>query len=220
MFESEKLPHHVQSVKFSGDEETPSLIVAFYMTPVSHAIVYELSDRIAKQIFRREGKNEIPVAELGKTILNLGSIPAVNLEVFPHNQEGSDGSGQLIPGCKIGEVAVDKLFADSSDWSLIWKCTMPLDSNSLDLMRRYYRKTCFLTLVAVQDELFDAGADGKPKPIVLSDAEVECPVRMICQVCNETATYLGEDTSAWCDKDVRAAVGVKVRQIRYAESAK
>ena len=167
MFETAKLLHYVQSVKFSGTDESPTLTVSFYITPVEHSIVYELSDRIAKHIFRREGKHEVPVSELGKTILKLGELPVMNLEIYPNPDEGADGNGQLIAGCRIGEVFVDKLFDDSNDWSLVWKCTMPLDSNSLDLMRRYYRKTLFLSLIAAQGEL--PPADDDTKPPVLDD---------------------------------------------------
>jgi hypothetical protein len=155
VYKSDKIQNHLQSVKFGGDAEKATIQAAFYITPLPFDLLYEIDDRIAKQLFRREGGDHIPVAELGKTILNLGELGVHNIEIYPHDAEGADGAGQMIPGCTIGEVSTDKLFADNPNWSLIWKVTMPLDSNSLDLCRRFFKKDCFITLVKAQEELFD-----------------------------------------------------------------
>lgn len=155
MYTSQKVQNHLQSVKLAGDAEKATIQVAFYITPLEYELLYEIDDRIAKNLFRKEGSDRFPVAELGKTILNLGELGTHNLEIFPHNAEGADGAGQMIPGCTIGEVFTDKLFSDNPNWSLIWKVTMPLDSNSLALCHKYYKKDCFITLVKAQGELLE-----------------------------------------------------------------
>ncbi len=220
MFQSSKVKAFLQSCKFAGEEDKPALDVAFYITPLSYDLLYEVSDRIAKQLFRREGSNHVPVSELGLTVLNVGELGSHNFEFYPHDQKGADEAGQMIPSCKIGKVSVDKLFTDDPNWSLIFKVSLPLDSNSLALMHKYFKKNVFLTLEPVQDELFDAKTDGKPKPVVLSDSEVECPKLMQCEACKTKATYLCDDTSAWCAEHVHAAPpNTKVRQVKYATEA-
>ena len=149
---------------------------------------------------------------IGKTMLNLGEIPAQNIEIFPHSEEGSDMAGQMIAGCKITEVFCDKLFADNPNWSLVWKAVLPLDSASLALCHKYYKKSCFITLVQSQEELFET--DDK-KPIILNDAEVECTKKMNCETCNENAVYLDANQQSWCGNHVGAAIGVQVRKIVY-----
>lgn len=217
MFSSEKVGNYLQSVKFAGKADAPKIRTDFYITPADYDLFYEVSDRIAKQIFRKEGGKYLPAQELGKTILNLGDQGLFNVEIFPHNAEGADGAGQMIPACTILEVWADHLFSDKPDWSLMWRVEMPLDSHSLTLVHKYFQKECFITLVKTQDEL-PFQADDK-KPIVLSDAEVESGQIICCQVCTDRATYLGLDQSAWCDQHVSAAVGVQVRKIKYTGEA-
>jgi len=216
MYSSHKVENYLQSCKFSGEADKATLQCSFYITPVSYDLLYEVDERVAKQLFRREGTNHLPVSELGKTVLNLGELGIHNLELYPHSDEGADGAGQMVPGCRITEVFCDKLFADKPDWSLIWKVVLPLDAHSLDLVRKYYKKTAFITLVEAQQELFDT--DDK-KPIILSDAEVESGKEIFCGVCDAKAEYLGMDQSAWCGPHVNGAVGIQVRKIRYYQRA-
>lgn len=216
MFTSSKIPNHLESVKFSGTEEKPVLQAAFYVTPVSYSLLYEVDDRIATHLFRREGKDHLPVAELAKTMLNLGDLGLHNLEIFPHDQAGGDDAGQLIAAGRITEVYCDKLFTDQPDWSLIWKVALPLDSHSLELARKYFKKTCFITLVKTQAELFE---DDAHELTVSPDGDVESTLLIACGVCGTRAKYLGTDDSAWCGEHVRAAAGVHVRGIKYTGEA-
>ena len=216
MFTSSKVKAFLQSAKFAGEEDKSVLDCAFYITPLSYDLLYEVSDRIAKQLFRREGSNHVPVSELGLTVLNVGELGSHNFEFYPHDQEAADGAGQMIPSCKIGKVTVDKLFTDDPNWSLIFKATLPLDSNSLALCHKYYKKTVYLTLERAQEALFET--DDK-KPIILSDADVESHKEILCAVCNSRATYLATDQAGYCDEHVKAAVGVQVRRIKYSEGA-
>lgn len=217
MYTSEKISNHLESVKFTGKGEGAGIECTFYVTPLSFDLCYEVDDVIAKHIFHRTADHS-PVQELGRTNLNLGNLPIYNLEIFPHNVEGADGAGRMIAGCKVGAVYVDKLFADKPDWSLVWKVIVPLDKNSIELVMMYFKKTSFITLVKAQDTLVEE-SDGKPKPVVIDDATVECQQLMTCEVNNEErALYLGSDGKAWCGEHVHAAMpDVKVRKIKYAE---
>ena len=184
----------------------------FYITPVDFDLCYEISDRIAKQLFRKEGKEYFPSQELGKTILNVGELGSYNLEIFPNDTKAADDAGQMITGCKIVEIWVDHLFSDKPDWSLIWRAELPLDSHSLSLVHKYFQKQCFITMVKPQQELFETKEQA---PVILSDATVEVGKPMLCIVCNAQALYLGEDQSAWCGEHVHMAVGVQVLKIIY-----
>lgn len=217
LFQRKKVPTYIQSVKFSGDAEKSALQVAFYNTPLPYELLYEIDDRAARQLFRREGKDFTPVAELDDVTLKIGEPGVHNIEFYPHDAEGADGAGQMVAGCVIGKVECSKLFADKPDWSLIWHVTMPLDSHSCELLRKYYRQTAFLTLDLAQTDLGFQSDD--KKVIVLDDATVESGKEIICQVCNQRATYLGMDQSGWCDNDVKAAVGIQVRKIKYVGDA-
>ena len=220
MFKSTKIQHFVQSCKFAGDADKSTLQVAFYVTPLNFDLLYEVDDRVAKQLFRKEGGAYVPVAELDDATLKLGDIGAFNLELYPHAEEGSDGAGQMIPNCRITKVEASKLFTDKEDWSLIWHATIPMDSHSLELIRKYYKRTVFVTLEKIEEALFET--DDK-KPIILSDAEIKIdkdhPVW--CSVCpgEITATYLASDQAGYCDPHVHAAVGVQVRKIVYGDAA-
>ena len=214
MFTSEKIPCHLRSVKFKGDEEKGALECNFYITPLTYDLAYELSDRIAKQLFHKQGSVYAPIQEFGLTVLNLGEIDMQNMELYPHDDNGADGSGRMIPACTIGKVSVDKLDEESPDWSLIFQVSMPLDSNSLELCNRYYRKTVLITMEPAQEGLFDAAPK---KPIILDDAEVEFFNEIFCTMCNKRAHYLGVDQSAWCALHVKAAVGIQVRKITYSD---
>lgn len=214
MFTSEKQATHLQSFKSSGDADQPSLDLKLYITPLTYELAYEISDRIAKQLYRREGTNHVPVHELDDPTLILGELPPYNLELFPHAE--ADGAGQMIAGCRIGKVQASKLFPDNPDWSLVFTVTAPMDSNSIALAHKYYRKTLFLTLVESQKELFET--DDK-KPIILDDATVESGKDILCVVCNARASYLAADQAGYCDEHVSAAVGVQVRRVKYTVPA-
>ena len=170
MFKSKQVEHFLQSFKATGDADKPSVQVSMYVTPLNYDLLYEVDDRVAKQLFRKEGGNHVPVAEIDDVTLKLGEIGTFNLELYPHNQEGADGAGQMIPSCRITKVEASKLFADQEDWSLIWHAILPMDSHSLELLRKYYKKTCFVSLEPVQEELFETD---DTKPIILDDATVE-----------------------------------------------
>lgn len=212
MFTSPKVEMFLQSCKFAGEEEKSSIEVSFYITPLTYDLLYEISDRIAKQLFRKAGSVYEPTQELGLTVLNIGEKPAYNLEFFPHNSEGSDGSGQMIPSCRIGKVSADKLFTDDPDWSLIFKAILPLDSHSLTLCHRYYKKKVFITFVEAEGTLFETD---DTKPIILDDATVESGKDIICSVCNARAGYLAADQAGYCNDHVGSAVGIQVRRIKY-----
>ena len=216
MFSSEKVKNYLQSVKLSGESDKATIQASFYITPLNYDILYEVDDRVARQLFHREGNGHTPVAELGKTVLNLGELGIHNLEIFPHSADGADGAGQMIAACRITEVCCDKLFSDKNDWSLIWKAILPLDSHSLGLMHKYFKKNCYITLVRAQEELFETDDS---KPIILDDATVESVKVLLCESCKKTAVYLDANQSSWCADHVGAAVGVQVRKIKYASGA-
>lgn len=216
MYKSEKVANHIESCKFTGTADKPLIQATFYVTPLKYDLLYEIDDRIAKTLFRKEGKDHVPVAELGKSVLNLGTIPAHNLEIFPHDQKGADDAGQMIPYATIGEVYCDKLFTDDPNWSLIWKASFGSDKHSIELLRTYFKKTCFITLVEAQQELIETKPKAKSNGVtIIDDATVESPRDILCAVCNKLATYLAEDQSGFCDGDVSAAVGANVRRLVY-----
>lgn len=209
---------HIESVKMTGTKDKPALQIALYKTPLPYELLYEIDDRVGKQLFRREGKdNYVPVAELDDVTLKIGELPAFNLAVYPHDADGADGAGQLITGVRVTKIEATKLFADKPDWTLICHAVLPMDSHTLELMRAYYKKTCFVSFEASQTEL-ELETDDK-KPIILDDATVESGQVIQCQVCEERATFLGMDQSAFCDAHVRSAIGVQVRRIHYVGDA-
>lgn len=217
LFTSKKVEMFLQSCKFMGEEDKSNLDCSFYVTPLTYDLCYEVSDRIAKQLFRKAGSVYEPTQELGLTVLNIGETPAYNFELFPHGSEGSDGSGQMIPSCRIGKVSADKLFTDDPNWSLIFKAILPLSSHSLTLCHRYYKKKVFITFVEAEGTLFKT--DDAKNLIFLDDATVESAKPLLCESCQKTAAYLDTNQASWCSDHVGAAVGTQVRKIKYSSGA-
>lgn len=195
MFKSTKIPCYVKSCKMGGDADSPTLHAKFCITPARYSLIAELSERIADQLFSKEGAEEMPVQELGLTVLNLGGQGVLNAEIYPHAEASSDGAGQMIAGVKIGKISVDKVIPEDPNWSLIFEVIMPLDSVSLELMRKYYNRTLHLTLLSSQEKLFN---DDVPQ---------------LCKVCAEPATCQLDGIDQYvCDK--HALEGDVVRRLK------
>jgi hypothetical protein len=84
------------------------------------------------------------------------------------------------------------------------------------LAHKYYKKSVFLTLERAQAEI-PFQADDK-KVIILDDASVECGSPIACAICNDLAMFLATDQSAYCERHVKAAIGLQVRKIKYVDA--
>ncbi len=197
MFRSPRVKSYLQSASFQGKEDGPLMRLTFYITPITFDLATEVSPRLADRLFRKGTDDKwAPASELGNSRFVLGSLPMQSFEWHPAGEGALDfDAGVLTQGISITGIFALHLFADSPDITLAITCEMPLDSHIVELARKYYRRSVWLTMADMQAELFPQAEPG----IVNPNAK--------CLHCGEPARWIDSEKDFFCQKDVRKAKG-------------
>ncbi len=208
MFKTPKVKAYLQAASWQGKEDDPKQRMTFYITPISFELAEEVSPKLADRLFRKDPNTGkwMPARELGNGRFDLGTLPLQTMEWHP----AGDGvleydAGVLVQGVTITAISALHLFADSDDTTLAIVCEVPLDAHIVDLARRYYRKSVWITMADMQAPLFNDANQG----IDVANAK--------CTECGKPSRWVDSEKDFWCVDHPRLARG-EIRLIAPTET--
>lgn len=207
MFSSPKQQAYLAAFKGVGEDEEKAISLTFYITPVEYELAMEIDPHMADRLFRNSnGGDWLPAQEMPKASFSSIQIPKQNVTFHPHDQKMLLDNGVLIPSVKISNLRAARAFPDKPDFRLEFEALVPMDKETVDLVRKYYKAVCFLSMEPTQGDL-----------------SLEDPVMaLVCRLCEapnpEFATTDGK--FAYCFKhDANHQEGETLRRIRDHQAA-
>jgi hypothetical protein len=145
---------------FSGhgdDPDNKELKLVFHVSPITHDLASEIHSHLADRLFRKDiseatGNLEwMPVREMPKA--SFASI-AIHMQNVTFNDLPEAGSeGVIVPGASITNLRAARASSDGFDFRLEFDAVVPMDESTMDLVEKFYKSTCFLTMEPVQREM-------------------------------------------------------------------
>lgn len=194
MFTTEKVPSYLNNFSGIGEDEKKEIKLSIYVTPISYELANEVSPQIADRIFRKFNDEWTPALEVGKTSFIIGQIPPQRVTFLPHEDSLVEMFGILLENAHITGIEARKAWPDKPDFRLEFVMTVPMDENSMTIIRRYYKEKVLLTMFPMQPTLFDKGQ--------IAPGQVER-----CKECQEPASYVDSEKGFHCQKHVRQCKG-------------
>lgn len=154
MFTSQKVQSYLAAFKGCGEDEEKAISLTFYITPVKYELAMEIDPHMADRLFRNQnGGGWLPAQEMPKASFSSIQIPKQNVTFHPHDADMLIDNGVLILSVKISNLRAQRAFPDKPDFRLEFEAVVPMDSETVGLVRRYYKQTCYLSMESAQDDL-------------------------------------------------------------------
>jgi hypothetical protein len=195
MFSTEKIKSYLNNFTGNGDSDEKFMKLVFYVTPITYELASEVSPLLADRLFRNSnGKDWQPAQEMPKASFSSIQVPKCNLTFHPHDADMKIDNGVMVPAVAISNLRAQRAYPDKPEFRLEFDCVVPMDQDTMELVHKYYKSTCFLTFEASQAEIeFEEDQIGS--------------TQKHCEECEEPAIYEDSEHSFFCGKHVRAAHG-------------
>lgn len=151
MFKSEKICCFLNGFAGHGDDtESKELKLVFHVNAITPELASEISPQLADRLFRKNIEGEwVPAEEITKAAFSNIVVPMQNIK-FYSLPPGEIESGVLVLGCAISNLRAQRPVVEAR---LEFDVVVPMDSNSMRLVEKYYKGDCFLTMEEIQREI-------------------------------------------------------------------
>lgn len=156
MFSSQNVPCILSNFSGHGDDaENKEVKLVFHVAPITHELAMEVSPRLADRLFRHntiaidvpewEPAREMPKASFSTIQIQMQNITFRGL---PDEKKGA-----MVPSAAISNLRAARAFPESTDFRLEFDVVVPMDDVAMELIRKFYKSTCFLSMEQVQREI-------------------------------------------------------------------
>ncbi len=162
MFQTARVGCFLNSFGSHGEAEEKELRLTFFILPIPQNLAAEISPKLADRLFRSNGDEWEPAREIGKTTFANITVPMQNVDFYSLPEDLGAGFDKS----RVENAAISGLRASRTEGMahrLEFEMVIPMDEHTINLVKRYYKSTCFLTMEAVQREL----------TVVVSEAHAE-----------------------------------------------
>lgn len=152
MFTSTKVGCYLNGFAGHGDDpESKELKLVFHISPITPELAIEISPHLADRIFRSVGGQYEPVKEMPKASFAPIQVPMQNIAFFslPEGKE----NGVVVENAAISNLRVSRAFPTGLEPRLEFDVVIPMDKETMRLVEKYYKATCFLTMDEVQRQI-------------------------------------------------------------------
>jgi hypothetical protein len=170
MFATQNVPCYLSGFGgHGGDPENKELKLIFHIIPISHSLAVEISPLLADRLFRKGEEEWEPAKEMPKA--SFSSIQ-IQMQNITFRSTPDMPKGVTVDNCAISNLRVSRAYAAGNDFKLEFDCVIPMDGETLRLIKQYYLGTCFLSMEQVQMTLQEQqpDADQQEKQQSLQDA--------------------------------------------------
>jgi hypothetical protein len=173
MFKSERVPCYLNSFSGHGDDpDNKELKLVFHVFTITPELATEISPFIADRLFRNVDGEMTQARELSKASFASIQVPMQNLTLYPYPEAQPREGAAMIPGAAISNL---RSVRDPSSIRLEFDVVIPMDSLTMDLVEKYYKATCFITMEAIQREIemTDEESDADEQGLLQDAADAE-----------------------------------------------
>ncbi|HEY6382036.1 MAG TPA: hypothetical protein VIY07_09555 [Pseudolabrys sp.] len=209
MFQSTNVEVYLKSAVLDTDGDKRIAKAKFFITPIEYELACEISYGIADRLFTGKNGDRAPSQEMTKADFVM-SFPRYSMEFT--RDPGYSEKHTLIPDVSITSLSAQKLFADKSDFSLIFTASFEIGGDAgktivRDLIDLLHEKL-FITFRASQGELFE-----KREPVM----------DLACRLCGkENPEWATTDNKfAYCEAhNANIQEGERLKRIRDTAAAR
>ena len=156
MFKTERVCCYLNGFAGHGDDqESKELKLVFHVTPISQELATEVSPHLADRLFRWDGLDGTwqPAREITKASFASVHVQMQNITFHGLPEENREDRGVLVLGAAISNLRGRRAFQDSFEFRLEFDVVVPMDSITMELVEKYYKSPCFLTMEPIQSEI-------------------------------------------------------------------
>lgn len=152
MFSTARVGCFLNNFGGHGEAEEKELKLVFFISPIPQNLAAEISPKLADRLFRSNGDEWEPAKEISKASFASVSIPMQHVNFFslPEGQ-GAGFDNSRVENCAISGLRASR--TEGLDFRLEFDMVVPMDEITINLVKRYYKSTCFLTMETSQREL-------------------------------------------------------------------
>lgn len=189
MFTAPKVEVFMNNASLSGKKDKKVVRFIFYITPITHYLMAQISPDVAGTLFHDDGHGDMkPALGLPDASLDVGNIALQRMSLHPSDDDKMDKYGAMLDRVELSDLGFRKIYPDDPNFSLIFRAEAPLDKLAVELMQKYYQEKLFITFEAMQGTMFPS-------------AETEC------EFCEDPPVAKDSKDSFLCQKHVKKGIG-------------
>jgi protein-tyrosine-phosphatase len=146
MFSTPKVPCFLNGFSGHGDDpDSKELKLVFHLNPITPDLAIEVSPHMADRLFRQVNGEYEAAKEISKAQFSHLNIKMQNIDFFD-----TPDSAKAVT---VHDVAISNLRANkeiTGEFRFEFDAVVRMDKETMRLVEKYYKSTCFLTMDAVQ----------------------------------------------------------------------
>lgn len=152
MFRTSRVACYLNGFAGHGeDNDSKELKLIFHIAAISPDLASEISPYLADRLFRRvEGEWE-PAREISKASFASVQVQMQNITFYSlPERDLIEAAPVLVQGCAISNLRAQR---DAEGFRLEFDVVVPMDSDTMEIVEKYYKATTFLSMEPIQREI-------------------------------------------------------------------